>query len=377
VNPDNEQPTSELSSRKLRHVIIGVGAGVLGMHRPGLELDAVTVVGASDINAPLGQARADELSCPFFTDYQEMLRTTKPDVAVILAPHPFHATLAIDCLNAGAHVLVEKPMAVQIKEADAMIVAAQRNKRLLAVSFQQRFRPEVRAAHELLQAGQLGDLQHVTMHANWFRTRAYFQSASWRATWRGEGGGVLMNQGIHDLDVLCYLLGFPKRLTAWTRTRLHATEVEDTAQAMLEWENGCLGSFHTSTAEAGRKDYLELEGTKGTLRVTPGELSGNVFDTPLEQFILESDIPWAQPGMKTLEVKLRADQGDHTAVYTHFHEALVQGRPLLSSGEEARKSLELANAMIYSSHKHQSVELPLDSDLYSELLEDLKRGSVR
>ena len=126
---------------KLRHVIIGVGAGVLGMHRPALTLDSVELVGASDVNVALGQKNANELGCPFFADYKEMLETTKPDVAVILAPHPFHAALTIDCLNAGAHVLVEKPMAVQVSEADAMIAAAEANQKHLAVSFQQRFRP--------------------------------------------------------------------------------------------------------------------------------------------------------------------------------------------------------------------------------------------
>lgn len=361
------------SNTKLRHVIIGVGAGVLGMHRPALALETVELVGASDVNTTLGQKNADELGCLFFADYKEMLEVTKPDVAIILAPHPFHATLAIDCLNAGAQVLVEKPMAVQLSEADAMIAAAEANKKHLAVSFQQRFRPEIRVARDLLHSGQLGRLQHVDMYVNWFRTRAYFQSASWRATWRGEGGGVLMNQGIHDLDALCYLLGSPKRLFAWTRTHLHSIEVEDTVQAMLEWE-GCLGSFHTSTAEAGRKDYLELVGTKGTLRITPGGLSGSIFDMPLERFIVESKTPWEQPTMKPLEQSLPEGKGDHVSIYKHFHDAILKGEPLLISGHEARKSLELANAMIYSSYTKQAVELPLDAARYGDLLEALKQG---
>jgi predicted dehydrogenase len=364
----------KLSSVKLKHVVIGVGAGVLGMHRPALALDTVELVGASDVNATPGQKNADELGCPFFADYKEMLITTKPDVAIILAPHPFHATLAIDCLKAGAHVLVEKPMAVQLSEADAMIAAAEENERLLAVSFQQRFRPEIRAAHDLLCSEHLGKLLHVNMHINWFRSRAYFQSASWRATWSGEGGGVLMNQGIHDLDVLCYLLGSPKQLFAWTRTHLHSIEVEDTVQAMLEWENGCLGSFHTSTAEAGFKDYLEIIGTKGVLRVTPGGLSASMFDMPLEQFIIESESAWEQPTTKPLEQTLPEGKGDHVSVYKHFHDTILNNQPLLISGQEARKSLELANAMIYSSYTRQSVALPLESGRYRELLEQLKQG---
>jgi predicted dehydrogenase len=365
------------SSTKLKHVIIGVGAGVLGMHRSALALDSIELVGASDVNTTLGQKNADELGCPFFVDHKEMLNVTQPDVTVILAPHPFHAALAVDAVRAGSHVLVEKPMAVQLSEADIMIAAAEEHNRLLAVSFQQRFRPEVRLARDLLCSGQLGDLQHVNMHTNWFRTEAYFKSAPWRATWRGEGGGVVMNQGIHDLDVLCYLFGSPKQLFAWTRTQLHSIEVEDTVQAMLEWESGCLGSFHTSTAEAGFKDHLEVLGTNGSLRVTPGGLTLNLFDTPLEQFIVESKTTWEQPTTKPLEPPLPDGKGDHVALYQHVHDAILKGQPLVISGVEARQSLELANAVMYSSHTKQSVDLPLDSERYGELLEELKRGVAR
>ncbi|MGL4611776.1 MAG: Gfo/Idh/MocA family protein [Trueperaceae bacterium] len=362
---------------KLKHVIISVGAAVLGQHRPGLALDTVEVVGASDINEALGQPHAKELGCPFFKNHQEMLETTKPDIAIILAPHPFHAPLTVDCLKAGAHVFVEKPMAVDIREADTMIQAAKDYGRLLAVSFPRRFLPEMRFMHHYLHTGQLGKLQHVYMYANWFRSRAYFQSAPWRATWRGEGGGIVINQGSHNLDILCYLLGLPKHLVAWTKTQLHNIEVEDTVQAMLEWENGCTGLYRASTAEAGRSDMLELVGTHGTLRLTPEGLSGTIFDTPLEQFILETnhEYVWTEPNQKPLELTLPEGKGDHAATYHHFHEAILEGKPLIISGEEGRKSLELANAIIYSGQTRESVTLPLDGQRYSTLLEKLRHAA--
>ncbi|MGL4610657.1 MAG: Gfo/Idh/MocA family protein [Trueperaceae bacterium] len=369
--------SSKSSPQKLRHVIIGVGASVLGMHRAALALDTVELVGAADINETLGQSKADELGCPFFKDYVAMLEATKPDVAVVLAPHPFHANIAVNCFKAGAHVLVEKPMAVQISEADLMVKGAKEYNRLLAVNFQRRFRPEVTVMHAMLQSGQLGKLQHLHLYANWFRSRAYFQAAKWRATWRGEGGGVLMNQGIHDLDLMCYLLGSPKRLTAWTSTQLHSIEVEDTVQAMLEWDDGCTGLFRTSTAEVGAKDILELVGTRGTLRLTPEGLSGVVLGTPIEQFILEAEHVWMQPTQKPLELTIPEGKGDHTATYRHFHEAILEGNPLIISGEEARKSLELANAMIYSGQTGESVTLPLDGQRYSALLEKLRQSTTQ
>ncbi len=359
---------------KLKHVIIGVGAGVLGMHRPALELRAVELVGVTDVNKELGQRRAEELECPFFADHLELLKITKPDVAVILTPHPLHMQLAIDCMQAGAHVLVEKPMTIEIAEADEMIAVSEQTGKHLAVNFQQRFRPEIQKAHQLLSSGQLGHLQHVDMLVNWFRPKSYFASSPWRGTWRGEGGGVLMNQAPHNLDGLCHLVGMPKRLCSWTRTQFHAIEVEDTVQAMLEWENGCLGSFHTSTAEAGREERLEIVGTAGVMRLSSGSLKVNLFESPLETFALESKIFWEEPKTKTLEITLPEAKTGHVEVYQNLHRAILENEPLLISGHEGRKSLELANAMLYSSHTGQTVTLPLDRTKYHQLLENLKAG---
>ena len=247
----------------LKHAVVGVGAGVLGMHRQALELPTVNLVGVSDVNVTVGEARAAELGCPFFEDYEALLAETSPDIVIILTPHPFHAEISIACLEAGAHVLVEKPMAVSVAEADAMIAAADANNRHLAVNFQYRARPEVRAARKLLKEGNLGQLLHLDMTMAWPRTSTYYQGASWRATWRGEGGGILMNQAPHNLDLISYFLGLPERVVAWTRTRLHPIETEDTAQAMLEWADGTLGSLHVSTAEAGRPERLGNRGHGG------------------------------------------------------------------------------------------------------------------
>src|SRR5260370_41564466 len=147
-----------------------------------------------------------------------MLAATHPEAASILAPHPFHASLAVDCLQAGAHVLVEKPIAVEVAEADRMIDAATRAGRLLAVNLQHRTRAEIRAAKKLIQDGALGELQRVQMTAIWTRTASSYQRAGWRGTWRGEGGGVLMNQSPHTLDLVCHLARQPARVVAWNRT---------------------------------------------------------------------------------------------------------------------------------------------------------------
>ena len=134
----------------LNYAVIGVGANVLGMHRPALESELVNLVGVCDLDVQKGRERAAELNCPFFEDYHAMLRETQPDVAVVMTPHPFHAEVAVSALEAGCHVLVEKPLAVYVGEADAMIAAAKDAGRLLAVNFQHRHRPEVKAVHTRL-----------------------------------------------------------------------------------------------------------------------------------------------------------------------------------------------------------------------------------
>ncbi|MGD9099844.1 MAG: Gfo/Idh/MocA family oxidoreductase [Anaerolineae bacterium] len=363
--------------KPLRHVVIGVGAGVLSIHRPALQLETVELAAASDVNVELGRQRAAELGCAFYVDHRRMLAETQPDVAVILTPHPFHASLAIDCLQAGCHVLVEKPIAVHVAEADAMVEAAARAGRLLAVNFQQRHRPSVRAARKLIQQGRLGAIQHVNMVETWTRTALYYKLATWRGTWAGEGGGVLMNQAPHDLDLLCHLMGLPRRVVAWTRTRWHQIETEDTAQAMLEWPNGATGSIHVSTAEAGLPQRMEIVGTGGYLQIERDELTLRRFDSDLREFMAHSDKPFSAPSQHPEAVGLEPGHGNHVAIYRDLHDAILRGMPLMADGAEGRMSLELANAMVYSSYTHSEVELPLDRQAYVVLLEDLKARAGR
>jgi predicted dehydrogenase len=267
---------------------------------------------------------------------------------------------------------VEKPMAIQVAEADAMIEAAAQAERLLAVNFQQRHRPEVQAARRLIQQGHLGEIQHVDLAVMWTRTAVYYGLNAWRGTWAGEGGGVLMNQAPHDLDLLCYLMGGPARVVAWTRTLLHQIETEDTVQAMLEWPNGALGSLHASTAQAGPPQRIEIVGTGGTLRIERGELVFHQFDTDLREHVAQSPQPFSAPTLHPVPVELEPGAGDHVSVYRNLHQAILHGAPLSADGAEGRMSLELANAMIYSSHTRDEVELPLDRQRYAALLDELR-----
>jgi predicted dehydrogenase len=352
----------------MRLAVIGAGAGVFTMHRPALGSSHLDVVGLSDVVDEPARSRARDLGCPFFENHRVMLSATTPDVVTILAPHPFHAPLALDAMRAGAHVLVEKPIAVQVSEADAMIEMAARVGRLLAVNLQQRARAEVRTARGLIQSGRLGQIQRVAMTATWTRTAAYYALAGWRGTWLGEGGGVLMNQAPHTLDVLCHLLGQPSRVVAWNRTLVHAIETEDTSLAMLEWPNGAHGTLLVSTAQAGEPERLEIVGTRGGLLVQRGQVSFSEAEADLVEFMRTSDNPFGTLAYEPRPVDLEPGTGDHRAIYDNLVRAIADGEPLIADGAQGRLSLELANALIYSSHIGQAVDLPLDRAAYADML---------
>jgi predicted dehydrogenase len=327
-----------------------------------------------DIDIKHGQARAEELGCPFFTDMPTMLAEVKPDVVSVMTPHPFHAEHSIAGLEAGCHVLVEKPIAVQIKEVKGMVAAAEANDRLLAVNFQQRLRPEVIAARQIIQSGQLGVIQNADMKMTWTRTAIYFKNSTWRGTWNGEGGGVLLNQAPHELDLLCYFLGMPARVAAWTRNLVHPIETEDTIQVMVEWKNGALGSIHISTAEAGQPQRFEIIGTSGHLALGPGKLHLQRFDTDVREYIATSSDPFGHPNLLAEAVELQPGTGDHAAIYKNLVNAIETGSPVIADATSASMSLELANAITLSSYRGHVVEFPLDREAYADLLAELRES---
>jgi predicted dehydrogenase len=358
----------------LRHVIIGGGAGIAATHLKALaQLPEAQVVGLSDVNPERAMPRAAELGCPFFADHHEMLNNLKPDVAVICTPHPTHAPLAIDCLNAGAHVLTEKPLTVEVALADEIIAAADAAKRILAVNFQHRFRPVIDHVKRMIEAGEVGSLIRVMCLEPWFRTHTYYRSASWRGTWTDEGGGVLMNQGAHPIDVMCYLVGQPTNVLGWIRTVAHDIEVEDSAQAVMEFGNGATGYLNINTVEAGKR-RLEIVGEKATIEIAESQLTIHRYASSLSEFRASSDDMWGSPKIETETISLPGDGGGHLAVYQDFHTAIAEYRRPRCDAREARLSLELANAITLSSFTGATVALPLDRGAYSALLADLRMG---
>ena len=360
----------------LRIAVIGGGAWIAATHLEAIAgLPDARLVGMSDLSPERLGPRAAAAGVPAFSDHRAMLAELRPDLAVICTPHPSHAALALDCFGAGAHVLVEKPIAVSVGEADQMIAAAASAGRTLAVSFQQRFRPEIEAARALIDGGELGALVRVLCVEPWFRTDAYYRSAGWRGTWAGEGGGVLMNQAQHTIDLLCYLAGQPARVWGVTRTLQHAIETEDTAHALLEFANGAPGYLYVTTAEAGAQ-YLEIVGDRASLRLSPGCLTVTRFLPSQQTQMRESPESFAAPETSVEELRpAQTGPAGHAAVYGDLAAALAEGRAPRCDGASARESLELANALTLSSHLGRAVELPIDRAAYADLLSELRAGS--
>jgi UDP-N-acetyl-2-amino-2-deoxyglucuronate dehydrogenase len=355
-----------------RYVIIGGAGRVAASHLEVLAELPVHLVGLADIDGERGAQRAHDHGCAFFLDSRAMLAELRPDAAVICTPPPSHASLAIDCFRVGAHALIEKPIADDVASAEGAIVAAESAGRWIGVNFPERFRPAVEYARGVLARGELGPITRVLSIEPWLRTAAYYRSAPWRATWKGEGGGVLLNQAPHMLDVLCHLLGLPARVWGMTRTRVHAVECEDSAQAMLEYQGGAFGYVAASTVEAGTDKMLEIVGDRAVMKIAVDK----VHITRLDRSLCEhaSQAANGSPSTSTEIVEFDSPAPGLPAVHRDFLAALREGRPPRCDGKSALMSLELANAIILSSFRERSIALPLDRAEYAGLLANLRAG---
>jgi UDP-N-acetyl-2-amino-2-deoxyglucuronate dehydrogenase len=359
---------------RLRYGVIGAGV-VAPLHLEAIgALEDVELVGISALDLELATATALAAGCAALADHRELL-ALEPDVIVICTPHPSHPVLTIEALEAGAHVLVEKPLAPEVREADAMIEAADRAGRLLGVCFQQRFRPVIAAARELIASGRLGELVRASIADPLYRPNSYYGTASWRGTWEGEGGGVLMNQAPHTLDLLCHLAGPPATVWGVSGRRSQPMEAEDTATALLEYGNGAVGTLAVSTTEPGTQ-RIELVGDRGRIEIVGETLAFQRFEPPLSEHLPTATGMFDQPAIVSESVELPAGRGDHLDVHQDFAAAIRAGTVPRVPARDALWSLELANAIVLSTHTEQAVPLPVDRDAYAALLADLRSGKI-
>jgi len=354
----------------LRYGLIGAGV-VAGMHLEAIAaLDDVELVGIAAHDTESAALRARESGSRAFAESDELL-ACELDVVVVATPHPSHAELTIAALETGAHVLCEKPLAPEARDADAMIAAADRAGRLLGVCFQQRFRPVIAAARQLVDEGRLGTLVRASIVDPLYRPNAYYRTAGWRGTWKGEGGGVLMNQAPHTLDLLCHLAGPPVTVWGVAQRRAQPMEAEDTATALLSYEGGAVGTIAVSTLEPGVQ-RIELVGDRGRIEIVAESIVFERFEPPISEHLRSATEMFAQPERVTEAVGLPPGRGDHRDVHADFAAAVLEGREPRVPARDALCSLELANAIVLSTHEERAVPLPVDRDGYAVLLARLR-----
>ncbi len=312
-----------------------------------------------------------------FDSSEKLIRSGAVDAVIIATPHFLHTSIGIDALQNGRHVLVEKPISVHKADCERLIAAHQNPKQVFAAMFQQRNEPKYRKLKSLIQNGELGQITRVSwIITDWFRTEAYYASGGWRATWKGEGGGVLLNQCPHNLDIMTWLVGRPARVRGFCQIgRFHNIEVEDNVTAYLEWPNGATGVFITSTGEAPGTNRFEIVGERGRVVLENNKITFTRNEVSMLQFSQTSTAGFAKPDAWNIEVPYESTGGNHWEITQNFVDAILDGTPLIAPAAEGTNSVELSNAILYSSLENKTIELPLDGDAYERKLNQLIKES--
>jgi predicted dehydrogenase len=319
--------------------------------------------------------RAESLPDPVpgeaqFTDFDTMLQSGTIDAVLIATPHYFHTSMGIAALNAGLHVMVEKPLSVHKADCERLIAAHQGPQQVFGAMFQLRTDPIYQQIKSLIADGELGTIRRVLWDCtDWFRTETYYASGGWRATWKGEGGGVLLNQCPHNLDLYQWLFGMPDQVTGFCQFgRYHDIEVEDDVTAHFRYTNGTHATFITSTGEAPGRNLLQISGERGILSLEGRSLRVSRNRTPMSEFSAASSAGFAKPESWSIDLPIPQGSASHNEVLQNFTNAILHGSPLIAPAAEGIRSIELANAILLSSWKNQSISLPMDSAEYEQQL---------
>jgi len=308
----------------------------------------------------------------YYDDTEAMFASGQIDGVLVATPHYFHPEVAIAAFAKGLHVLIEKPAGVHTKHVGEMNAAAAASGKVFSVMFHMRTKPILRKLKDLLDSGQLGAMKRFGWIAtDWYRPQAYYDSSLWRATWKGEGGGVLINQCAHQFDTWQWLCGLPKRVRAFCSFgKYHELEVEDDVTAYVEYENGATGTFITSTGEAPGSNRLEIVGDSGKVVMENDELTFWRLRTPEPQFTRETENGFSEPECWRCEIPAPKTDPEHKKITANWVDAIRNGADLIVPGEEGINSLELSNAMLLSTWTDAWVDLPVDADLFYKHLAD-------
>ncbi len=307
-----------------------------------------------------------------FTDYKKMLASGLCDAVIVAVPHYFHPQLSIDALRAGLHVICEKPAGVYTKQVKEMNEVAKASGKLFTMMFNQRTNCVYRKMREMVMDGTLGEIKRINwIITTWYRSQSYYDSGDWRATWRGEGGGVLFNQCPHQLDLLQWITGMmPERVRAFCHFgKWHDIEVEDDVTAYLEFPNGATGVFVTSTGDTPGTNRFEILGNNGKLvceNISKHEdkLTFTKLATPEREFNKTYQGGFGEPEKEVIEIETDGENPQHLGILNNFANAILGIEPLFVDGTEGLRGVELMDSMLLSTWLDHAVTLPIDDDLY-------------
>ncbi|HZG85070.1 Gfo/Idh/MocA family oxidoreductase [Paenibacillus sp.] len=300
------------------------------------------------------------------------------DAVLIATPHYEHPACAIEAFRHGLHVLIEKPAGVYTKQVRQMNEAAANSGKVFSIMYNQRTNPLYRKLRDLIISGELGEVRRTNwIITNWYRSQSYYNSGGWRATWAGEGGGVLINQDPHQLDLWQWTTGLmPTRVRAFCHFgKYRDIEVEDDVTAYVEYANGATGVFVTTTGEAPGTNRFEVTGDRGKIVIEDGKLTFWRLRVSEPEFNATYKGSFGQPECWKCEVPIEGDNPGHKGITQNFVDAILKGTPLIAPGEEGILGLTISNAMHLSTWTDNWVNLPIDEDLYYDLLQERIRNS--
>jgi predicted dehydrogenase len=360
-----------------------IGLGNIGKFHAEYLLDhkinRCNLTAVCDANPATLDKYLDKYSLKTFGDGEALIHSGEVDAVIIATPHFQHTTLGIAALNAGIHAMVEKPISSHKADALRLIAAHEQNPGVVfAGMFQLRTEPRYLKIRDLIQKGDLGRIVRINwINTDWYRTEAYYASGGWRATWRGEGGGVLLNQCLHNLDTLQWLCSMPSQVRGFCQLGLyHNIEVEDNVTSYLEWQSddgkvAATGSFISSTGETPGTNRFEIAGTRGTIVLEKDRLIFTRNHQDMVEFIKTSRQGFTKPESSTEEIHFENAQNPHAIMVQNFINAILDGEPLIVPAEEGINSVELANSIVYSSLIDRPVDLPLDASAWERKLNQL------
>ena len=315
-----------------------------------------------------------------YSEGADLIDKAGVDAVIVAVPHYQHPELCIRALKRGLNVICEKPAGVYTKQVKEMMAVAAESKSLFTMMFNQRTNCVYRKMREMIAGGEIGTVKRVNwIITNWYRSQSYYDSGDWRATWAGEGGGVLFNQCPHQLDLLQWVTGMmPAKIHSFCHFgKWHKIEVEDDVTAYLEFPNGATGVFVTSTADAPGTNRFEVLGTGGKLVVENDKLTYWKNEVDERVFNEEYKGGFGEPKYTVSEVETDGKNPQHSGILRNFTNAILGTEPLFVDGKEGINGVEIMDAMLLSTWLGKAVDLPIDDDLYLKLLNEHIAASVK